>query len=129
MSTPRLPGIRLCMPNPKMPKHHARARDSSPPRGCFFWWIAGWNPATAAATSCLQPLEHDASVGAAKPERIRQHAAECHVVASLAHNRHIGECRIHGLDVGALADESVLHHQHRVDRLLDACGAKRMAGK
>ncbi len=47
----------------------------------------------------------------------------------LAHDRHVGELRIELVDIGALADEAVLHHQQAVDRLLRAGGAERMAGQ
>src|SRR5262245_44818669 len=69
------------------------------------------------AISRLQPLEHDRCISAAEPERVRQLTAKLRV-APLAHDRHVGEGRIHRLDVCALADEAVVHHQQRVDRLL-----------
>src|SRR5882757_644115 len=54
--------------------------------------------------SRIEPLEHDRRVGAAEPERVRQHAAEHHVVAALAHDGHVCERRIEVLDVRALAN-------------------------
>src|SRR5215813_7762547 len=62
-----------------------------------------------AVRSRFQPLEHDRRICAAEAERVRQHAAERDVVAPLAHDRHVRECRIEVLDVGALADETVVH--------------------
>ena len=50
-------------------------------------------------------------------------------VAPLAHDRHVLEIRVELLDVGALADEAVLHHQQAVDRLLHAGRAERVAGQ
>jgi hypothetical protein len=41
----------------------------------------------------------------------------------------VGEGRIEILDIGAFADEAVVHHQERVDRLLHAGGAERVAGQ
>src|SRR5215475_13077441 len=76
--------------------------------------------------SSIQALEHNRGVGAAEPERIRQHAAELHVVAPLAQDRHVGESRIERLDMGAFAEEAVVHHEQAVDRLLRAGGAERM---
>src|SRR6185436_7518572 len=79
--------------------------------------------------SRIQPLEHDGCIGAAETERVRQHAIELHVVAALAQDRDVREGGVEGLDVGALANEAVLHHQQRIDRLLHAGGAERMAGQ
>ena len=64
-----------------------------------------------------------------KPNEFDSTQPSLHVVAALAHDRHVGEGRIEILDIGALADEAVLHHQQRVDRLLHAGGAERMAGQ
>src|SRR2546421_9195856 len=82
-----------------------------------------------AAISRLQPLEYDRRVGAAEAERVRQHGTERHVIPALAHDRHVGEGGIERLDIGALADEAVVHHQDGVNRLLRAGGAERMAGE
>src|SRR6266571_8519955 len=56
----------------------------------------------SARRSRVEPLEHQGGVGAAEPERIGQDAADLHVVAALAHDRHVGERWIEILDVGAL---------------------------
>src|SRR5712671_919008 len=77
-----------------------------------------------ASLSCIEPLEHHAGVGAAEAERVRQHAAELNVVTALSDDRHVGESRIERVDVRAFADEAVIHHQERVDRLLGARGAE-----
>src|SRR5215831_13621 len=82
-----------------------------------------------AVRSRFQPLEHDRRICAAEAERVRQHAAERDVVAPLAHDRHVGEGGIERLDVRALADEAVVHHQERIDRLLRAGRTERMAGQ
>src|SRR6266550_2874245 len=82
-----------------------------------------------ASLSCVEPLEHHAGVGAAEAERVRQHAAELHVVAALPHDRHIGDGRIEILDIGAFADEARPHHQQGIDRLLRAGGAERVSGE
>src|SRR5579875_4090375 len=48
----------------------------------------------------IQPLEHHRCVRAAEAERVRQHRADLHVVAALAHDRHALESRVEVLDVG-----------------------------
>src|SRR5665213_814596 len=68
--------------------------------------------------SRVDMLEDDRGIGATETERVRQHGAELRVFLALAHDRHVGESRIEGLDVGAFADKAVLHHQQRIDRLL-----------
>src|SRR6201987_4687616 len=105
MISPRFPCIRACI-DPPVPLY---ARPAVPSR--------------------VQPLEHHRRIGAAEAERVRQHAAERNIVAPLAHDRHVGEGGIERLDVRALADEAVVHHQERIDRLLRAGGAERMAGQ
>src|SRR5262249_5856661 len=106
MTSPRFPCIKDCI---------------SPP-------VPLYAPAPT-VRSRLQSVKTHRRIGAAEAERVRQHAAERDVVAPLAHDRHIGEGGIEILDVRALADEAVVHHQQRVDRLLRAGGAERMAGQ
>src|SRR5271169_1701619 len=110
MISPRLPCISPCMSNPECSKAFCADATRTP-----ILIVGLQSSAATAAPSCLQPLEGEAGVGAAESKRIRQNAAERHVIAPLAHDRHVGERRIHGLDVGALADEAVLHHQQAVD--------------
>src|ERR1700761_8971442 len=86
-------------------------------------------PAIICDTSRVRVLEYDAGIGAAEAEGIRQHAAESYVVAPLAQDRHVGEGRIEILDIGALADEAIVHHQERIDRLVNAGRALRVSGK
>ena len=64
-----------------------------------------------------------------KPKEFESHAAELNAVLAFAQNRHVGEGRVERLDIGAGADEAVLHHQERIDRFLHAGGAERMAGE
>src|SRR5437016_1437179 len=66
------------------------------------------------SNSCIEPREYDRRIGAAEAERVRQHATERDVVAALAHDRHVRERRIEIFDIGALADEAVVHHQQRI---------------
>ena len=73
---------------------------------------------------CIQALEHHARIGAAKAERVRQDAAELRVIDPLPHNRHVCKRRIEPLDMGALADETIVHHEDRVDGLLRAGGSE-----
>src|SRR5258707_562594 len=79
--------------------------------------------------SRIEPREHDRRVSAAESERVRQHAAERHTVTTLARDRHVRERWVEVLDVRALANEAVVQHQERIDRLLGAGGAERMAGE
>src|SRR3954462_3145243 len=46
-----------------------------------------------------------------------------------ARDRQVDKSGVEILDVGAFADEAVVHHQERVDRLLGAGGAERMPGQ
>ena len=55
-----------------------------------------------------------------KPNEFDRTVSMLHVVDPLADDVHVGERRIDFVDMGALADEAVLHHQQRVDRLLHA---------
>ena len=41
----------------------------------------------------------------------------------------VDTCRVELFDVRGCADEPVLHHQQRVDRLIDAGGTERVAGQ
>src|SRR5215813_348935 len=121
-------------------RRQARTRSWRPSLSELFLiktWIARTSPAMAsehentqrAEISRIQPLEDQRGVGAAEAEGVRQDRADLGVVDALAHDRHVGEHRIKFRDMGALADEAVIHHQQRVDRLLHAGGAERMAGQ
>src|SRR6185436_11269028 len=50
-------------------------------------------------SSRVEPFENDGRVGAAEPERVRQHAGKRLIVPSLAHDRHVREIRIEILDI------------------------------
>src|SRR5665647_970156 len=54
--------------------------------------------------SGVDVLEYDRSIGAAEAKRVRQHGADLNVVLALAQDGHVGESRIDGFDVGALAE-------------------------
>ena len=51
------------------------------------------------------------------------------VFDALSHDRHVREGGVELLDVGALADEAVVHHQERVDRLVHTRRSLRMPGQ
>src|SRR5262249_29619319 len=51
------------------------------------------------------------------------------VVLTFPHDGHVGELRVELVDVGALANETVIHHEQREDRLLHADRAQRMSGE
>src|SRR4051794_21479112 len=74
-------------------------------------------------------LKDYAGIGAAEAERVRQHATKLHVVATLAHDRYVLKGGIKRFDIGALANETAVHHQDGIDRLLRACRSQRMSGK
>src|SRR3954449_11823199 len=74
----------------------------------------------------IHSLEHQGGVGTAEAEGIRKHRSEFCIVDAFTHDRHVREYRIEFADVGAFADEPVLHHQKRIDRLLHAGRAERM---
>src|SRR5262249_54609136 len=48
---------------------------------------------------------------------------------AFARDRHVGNRRIYGLDIGRFANEAVVHHEQRIDRLMHSGGAERMAGE
>src|SRR5712692_5562689 len=96
MIRPRLPCISCVMP-PNLLRYrptHARAHEL-----------------TFTRASDIEALEHNAGIGAAETERVRQHAAELHVVATFAQDRHVREGGIERLDICAFADEAAVHHQ------------------
>src|SRR5262249_8817445 len=128
MISPRFPCIRACINPPVQLLSMILSENRYPLFGIMLYASLPRAPPPS-SSSRFQPLEHHRRVGAAEAERVRQHAAERDVVAPLAHDRHVGECRIERLDVRALADEAVVHHQERIDRLLRAGGAERMAGE
>src|SRR5215218_7859561 len=77
----------------------------------------------------IHSLEHQRGIGTAEAEGIRKHGSEFRILDAFAYDGHVREYRIEFGDVGAFADESILHHQKRIYRLLYAGGAERMAGQ
>src|SRR5262245_5671947 len=63
----------------------------------------------------VQPAEHERRVGSSKAEAVGHDAIKANIVEPFAHDRDILERRVELVDVGALADESVVHHQQRED--------------
>src|SRR5215210_9360248 len=107
---------------------------SSPPKRAMKYYETAMTDETRAVRQPkrrlrIHSLEHQRGVGTAEAERVRKHCSEFRIVDAFAHDRHIREYRIEFGDVGAFADESILHHQKRIDRLLYAGGAQRMAGQ
>src|SRR3954463_13815024 len=80
-------------------------------------------------TLSIHSLEHQRGIGATETKGIRKHRSELRIVHAFANDRHVREYRIELVDVGAFADEAILHHQQRIDRFLHASGAERMAGQ
>jgi hypothetical protein len=61
--------------------------------------------------------------------KVRHHDVDLRVVDALAHDRHVGE-RDRDSSMLALSQmKPFLHHQDRIDRLLGAGRAERMAGQ
>src|SRR5438105_12064708 len=73
-------------------------------------------------------LEGKGGVGSPETETVRNHHIERHIIATPAHDRNVGEIGIELFDIGAFADETVLHHEDRIDRFLDPGGTQGMAG-
>src|SRR6478736_5828406 len=73
--------------------------------------------------------KHERGVGAAEAEAVGHDVVDVDIVLTLAHDRHVGHGGIDGLDVGGFANEAVVHHQQRINRLMCAGGAERMAGE
>src|SRR5262249_17448820 len=92
-----------------------------------FLWSWSWRRAVLSAA--VIAFENECGVGADETEAVRHHAVNVDVIHALAHDGHVGNGGIEGLDIGGFADETVVHHQQRVDRLVHAGGAERMAGK
>src|SRR5262249_54261556 len=85
----------------------------------------GW----ARVTSRVASFQHQGRIGAAEAEAVRHDTVKVGHILPGAHDRDIGELGIELLDVGALADETVVHHEQGEDRLLYADGAQRVAGE
>ena len=73
------------------------------------------------------PAEDQSGICAAKTEAVRHHTVKARVVDTLESDWHIRECGVKFVDIGALADETVVHHKQGEDRLLNADGAERMS--
>src|SRR5688500_7408453 len=80
-------------------------------------------------TSSVKALEYQRGVGAAEAERVREDMPDLRVVLAGSHDRHVRERRVELFDVGAFADEAIVHHQERVDRFLHAGSPERVAGE
>src|ERR1700733_11100339 len=70
--------------------------------------------------SRVVPLEYQRGIGAAEAETVRHGRPDLRVVDALAHDVGVGDGGTDLLDIGALGDEAVAHHQKRVDRLVHA---------
>src|SRR5215204_3247415 len=123
ITRPRLPCIRPMAPTPP------RTSMTAPPKAFEQGGRAAAHYRFRPDPSGVETLQHNGGVGAAEPERVRQYVTDAGVVDPLADDRHVGEGGVELLDVGALADEAAVHHQERVDRLLDPGRAERVAGE
>ena len=90
---------------------------------------AKWGVADSRRRSALEILEDQRGVCASETEAVGHDCIEADAVASLTDDA-LSFCgRAQLLDVGGRADEIVLHHQQRVDRLLDAGRSEGVAGR
>ena len=74
-------------------------------------------------------LQHQAGVSAAETETIGHDAIQAHVIHALAYDGHAFRGRIELIDIGGSGNEVLLHHQQRINGLIDASRAQGMAGK
>src|SRR5262245_30315890 len=81
------------------------------------------------APSGVASLQHQGRIGAAEAEAVQHYTVKVGVVLSFPHDGHVGELGVELVDIGALANETVTHHEQREDRLLHADRAQRMAGE
>src|ERR1700749_2358088 len=105
MTRPRLPAIRP-----------ERVCGSVPVPGVFWSML-------------VQLLENQAGIGAAEAEAVRQGGVDRRIVDALAYDVGAFHRGIELLDIGAFADEAVLHHQQRINRLMHSGGALAVAGE
>src|SRR5574337_874389 len=92
--------------------------------------MALWEKAAAGGSaSGLGMFEDERRVRAAKAEGIGQDRPQAHIVASFPDNGYVRKGRIDIFDVGAFANEAVLHHQQRIDGLVHAGRPLRVAGQ
>ncbi len=76
--------------------------------------------------SGIMPAEDQSGIGSAKTEAVRHHTVKLSVVDTTESDWHIGEGRVKLVDIGALSYETIVHHQQRENRLLNADGPQRM---
>ena len=74
-------------------------------------------------------MEYEGAVGAAKAEAVGHRHIDLRVILAIPLNWNIGKFRIDFIDIGAFADEVVLHHENAIDRLLNARRSEGMAGE
>ncbi|EGE57185.1 hypothetical protein RHECNPAF_470074 [Rhizobium etli CNPAF512] len=77
----------------------------------------------------VMALEDERGVRPAEAEGVGESDIDLRIVDTLAHDRHAFEFGIELADMGALADETLLHHQQGIDRFLYAGRTERMAGQ
>src|SRR5690606_32014282 len=77
----------------------------------------------------VEAAKHQAGIRAAETKAVGHHTVELHAIEPLTYDRDVLERSIELVDICALADEAVIHHEKREDRLLYANCAKRMTGQ
>src|SRR5689334_21248294 len=75
------------------------------------------------------PAKDESGIGAAETEAVRHHTVKVDVVDATEGDRHVGEGGVKLFDVGALTDETAVHHEQRKDGFLNADCAERVPGQ
>src|SRR4249919_3043224 len=117
------------LPAPFCPSSTVRARRYLLLLSWYLLWLGVKRDVGASLPLAVVAAERERGVGATEAEAVGHDAVDVDIVPTLAHDRHVGHGGIDGLDIGGLANESVVHHQQRIDRLVDPGGAERMTGE
>src|SRR5262245_869684 len=88
----------------------ASLANSRAPRRC--------RPTEPLVPSRIASLQHQSRIGAPEAEAVRHYTVKVGIVLSFPHDGHVGELRVELVDVGALANEAVVHHKQGEDGLL-----------
>src|SRR5690606_16855278 len=79
--------------------------------------------------SAIITVKDKSGICSAEAETVRHDTVKLGVVDATSHNGHVLERGIQLLDIRALANEAVVHHEQREDALLYPDGAQRMSRK
>src|SRR5690606_19058183 len=79
--------------------------------------------------SAIITVKDKSGICSAEAETVRHDTVKLGVVDATSYNRHVLERGIQLLDIRALANEAIVHHEQRKDALLYSDGAQRMSRK